>query len=176
MLRELKGGATDYAARQQQRRRRFMIRVAVVCLLLMLAFVIGGVIYTWFVGTNKPIVVTSLPPVQKPVVATPPKIDENAAVGVAVEAMSPPLKAGANASISVKTRQEAACSITVTYDQQKSTDAGLIPKIADEFGVVVWTWTVEVGRPAGSWPVEVTCAYGEKSGYGKEMLTITSSV
>lgn len=163
-------------APHHRQQRRFWKRLIVTCVVLIGLAVATGVAYTWWMGKQR--AVSTVPTVQSSKKTTPratPTIDENAPVGVAVEAMSPPMKAGSNASISIKTRPKAACSIMVTYKDQKSTDAGLVPKNADEFGAVMWTWSVEVGRPVGSWPVEVTCAYGDKSGYGKEMLVITSS-
>lgn len=68
-----------------------------------------------------------------------------------------------NASLAIRTCPEAACSITVTYANEISKDAGLLPKPADEFGVVQWTWTVESSRPVGKWPVDVTCGLGKES-------------
>ena len=173
MLRELKGGAMHHQARQRKLRRRFVRRLIIVCVLIVSLGIVGGLIYTWMMGKRNPVSSSTVSVAPKKAQTTALKYDENAPVGVAIEAMSPPMKAGANASISVKTKPKSACSITVTYkDGQKSTDAGLVPKNADEFGVVMWTWTVEVGRPVGSWPVEVTCAYKDKSGYGKEALVI----
>lgn len=127
--------------------------------------------YVWYMGKTHPIESTSSI-ATKPQEVTRPAIATDAPVGVAVGAVSLVVKPGANASISIKTRPEAACSIKVTYDKTVSTDAGLIPKTADEFGVVMWTWSVETNQPVGSWPVEVTCAYNGKSGYGKSMITV----
>ncbi len=175
MLRELKGGRAHYQGHRHSH-RRFMRRVVVVCLCLVLLAVAAGAIYTWLMGKRQPVTQSVTQTPKKTTPTATPAIDENAPVGVAIEAMSPPMKAGSNASISIKTRPKAACSITVTYNDQKSADAGLVPKNADEFGVVMWTWSVEQGRPVGTWPVEVTCAYNGRSGYGKETLTITSSI
>lgn len=175
-LRELKGGAAHHQAHRHQRGGHFMRRVVWVCIVVILLAIIAGLLYTWWMGKNRPVAVSTVQVApQKQAPKATPVLDEDAPVGVAVEAMSPPMKAGSNASISIKTKPKAACSIVVTYKDQKSTDAGLIPKNADEFGVVMWTWSVEVGRPVGEWPVEVTCAYNNRSGYGKEMLKITSS-
>lgn len=175
-LRELNKRASHQHAQQQHSRGSFLRRIIWVCLVLLLLAVVAGLVYTWWMGKNRPVAVTNTQlSSKKPAPKATPVVDEGAPVGVAVEAMSPAMKAGSNASISIKTKPKAACSIVVTYKDQKSTDAGLIPKNADEFGVVMWTWSVEIGRPVGEWPVEVTCAYNGRSGYGKEMLKITSS-
>ena len=49
---------------------------------------------------------------------------------------------------------------TVTYPSGKAVKgrfSGLVKKIADEFGVVTWAWTVPAGTPQGTWPVNVSC-------------------
>lgn len=175
MLQELKGGAHRYHTQQKLRRRRFLRNLFVACFVIIAIGIGVGLFYTWMNGKNHPVASQPLPTVPKKQLTTTPQYDPSAPVGVAIEAMSPAVKAGSNVSLSVKTKPKAACSIVVTYqNNQKSTDAGLIPKNADEFGVVIWTWTVEVGRPAGTWPVEVTCADGDKSGYGKADLVVAS--
>lgn len=133
----------------------------------------AGVAYAWYTSQNTPEEAMSPPP--KPVskkIATAPVVDPKTPVGVSVTVLTSPIKAGSNASITVKTKPLAACSITVEYDKKPSTDTGLVPKSADDYGVVTWAWTVESGRPAGKWPVDVTCARDGKSGYVRGDLII----
>jgi hypothetical protein len=136
----------------------------------------AGLAYTWYVGNNDPVTPAVLPETKKtPLtqVATP-KAKPEGPVGVSIQVLSSPVAPGGNASLTIRTRPDAACSITVTYKDQKSTDTGLIPKTADEFGTVQWTWTVESSRPVGKWPVDVTCALGEMSGYVRGDLEVAN--
>jgi hypothetical protein len=144
--------------------------------LLVLGASAGGV-YTWYIGNNQPVTPAVLPEVKtnKLSTAPPPKATKpEGPVGVSVQVFTTPVKPGGNASMTIRTRPDAACSIKVTYKDQQSTDTGLIPKTADEFGTVQWTWTVESSRPVGTWPVDVTCALGEMSGYVRGDLEVAN--
>jgi hypothetical protein len=136
----------------------------------------AGLGYVWYVGNTKPVDVASIPaptPKKTVMTQTPEKKAPEGPVSVAEQAFNSPITAGSNSSITIRTRPEAACSISVSYGEDiKSKDGGLIPKTADEFGNAQWTWTVEPGRPAGKWPVEITCALGKESGYYKTYLEI----
>lgn len=108
--------------------------------------------------------------------ATPKKKAPDAVVGVAVQMITSPLVPGSNAMINIKTNNDAKCKITVVYNKVPSTDSGLSDKVADEFGVVSWTWTVEPTAPLGSWPVTVTCANEKKSGVVVTDLNLVSEL
>jgi hypothetical protein len=97
----------------------------------------------------------------------------NAPVGVAVDYLMSPVKAGSNTTITIKTTPKATCSISVTYNGVASTDSGLMPKKADAYGNISWTWTVGAGVPAGNWPVKVNCDYRAKSGRVQQDLQVT---
>lgn len=141
--------------------------IAITVIVLLLLFVGGGAAYTWYMGKN------SAPHLEKeaessnrlldPVVDRP-KMAPDANVNVSVQTLTSPLEPGMNALITVKTNPEAKCTIKVVYDKTPSADSGLTEKIADEYGVVNWTWTVEQTAPLGTWPVTVTCANAKKSG------------
>ncbi|MGB4967323.1 MAG: hypothetical protein WBO35_03930 [Candidatus Saccharimonadales bacterium] len=178
MLRKLKGVGSTYRLNERRRRRRLLRLIIGVSLSIIILGAIIGLVYVWYMGKTRPIeqASTAAPAAASQTVKAVP-VDENAPVGVAVQMLTSPVKKGGNSSISIKTRPKAACSIQVTYsltgDKDKvSNDGGLIPKNADEYGVVSWAWTVETSRPVGSWPVEVTCAYKAKWGYGKDMLQV----
>jgi hypothetical protein len=150
-----------------------------VCLAFLVIVALLAFAYTWYVGKTRPVEQASTPVSTSPKpVVTATVVDENAPVGVAVQTVTSPVARGGNSSISIRTRPEAACSIRLTYSltseqDKESKDAGLTPKIADEYGVVSWTWTVEIDRPVGRWPIEVNCAYKDQWGYGKQMLVVT---
>lgn len=178
MLKQLKGVGSTYRANERRRRRRFVRLIIGVCVILIVIGTLIGLVYVWWMGKTRPVQQAAAPTTTTAkVTSTPVSVDENAPVGVAVQAITSPVTRGGNSSISIRTRPKAACSIRVTYsltpDQAKeSKDGGLIPKTADEYGTVSWTWTVESSRPAGSWPVEVTCAYKDKWGYGKGAMEV----
>lgn len=171
-LKELKGSTGSAKGRIRARRRRALRRS--VTLLVIFFVLLGGVgaAYAWYTARNAKVVITESPtPVSKQLKeATVPAA--NTPVGVSVTILTSPVKPGSNVSMTIKTKPKAACSIRVEYNKQPSTDSGLVPKQADEYGVVVWTWTVESTRPAGKWPIDVTCAENEKSGYVRGELEL----
>ncbi len=79
--------------------------------------------------------------------------------GTTVEITSPPgtVNAGSNASVSIHTSPNAACSIDVEYKNGPSKAQGLDPKSADAKGNASWTWKVASTTTLGSWPVYITC-------------------
>ena len=145
-----------------------------------LVLVGGAVAYTWYMGTQSNTVVSTAAPLEaeeKPAPFTPRQSAPDAPVNVSTQMITSPVKAGENASITVKTNTNIDCTITVTYgkigeEANQSRDSGLKPRTSDRFGMVTWTWTVEPGRPDGSWPVEVTCANEAKSGYVQAKLVV----
>lgn len=142
---------------------------------LLVLFVGGGVAYTWYMGQTTEVVPAATVPVQSapsnPAIDRP-KPAPDAPASASVQMITSPVAPGENSSISVKTNPEAKCMISVTYDEVKSTDSGLKPKVADEYGIISWVWTVEPSVPLGVWPVEVTCAHGEKTAVVKAELIV----
>jgi hypothetical protein len=140
---------------------------------------VAGAGYVYYIGTTEPVEPAALPapPTQNKIAqaTTKPKAKPTGPVGVSIQVLTSPVKPGGNASLTIRTRPDAACSVKVTYKDQASTDGGLIPKTADEFGLVQWTWTVESSRPVGTWPVDVTCALGDMSGYVRGDLEVSNS-
>jgi hypothetical protein len=147
--------------RAAKRVKRIVISIFVVLLLL----IIAALAYTWYMGQFKPVPVPEAPkPRQTNVLPPPTTVDDKAKVGVSSQTFTSKVVIGQNASVSIKTNPLAACSILVEYNKEKSTDSGLVPKKADDYGVVSWGWTVEMSRPPGKWPVTVTCANAKNSG------------
>ncbi len=149
----------------RQRRRKQIVRVIVSIMILLMLIVVAALIYIWYTGRYQP--APPAPPPSRPKVKVDqPKVvvDETAAVGVSSQLFTNKVPQGKNASLTIKTNPLAACSISVEYNKQASKDSGLVPKKADEYGVVSWAWTVEASRPIGSWPIVVTCANAKKSG------------
>lgn len=172
-LKRLNGGVASEKGRARIRRRRLARGIVTTLLVLTILFMGAGMAYAWYTSQRSPEVITTAPP--KPAtkkISTSPVVDPKTPVGVSVTVLTSPIKAGSNASITIKTKPLAACSIKVEYDKKPSTDGGLVPKSADEYGVATWAWTVEQGRPAGTWPVDVTCARDGKSGYLREFIVV----
>ncbi|MGH7197061.1 MAG: hypothetical protein ACREGJ_04855 [Candidatus Saccharimonadales bacterium] len=134
-------------------------------LVLLILFVGGGVAYTWFMGQNSKKTLGVETPVEttRTPVIKPTRLAPDAPVGASVTMLTSPVMPGENASITVKTNPEAKCTIKVEYNDVPSTDSGLKPKIADEYGIISWTWTVPGSAPLGKWPVEVKCANDKRS-------------
>lgn len=175
MLRELKNSPATQRGQKRLRRKRTATIAFVLTLMLLLLFTLGAVIYNWYNGQNAEVAVVDTPSKLTNVIAKPQAIAQNQAVGVYIISLSTPLTAGSNASTTIRTLPESACSIEVLYNGMKSTDMGLSPKIADEYGSVTWSWTVEKGQPIGKWPVNITCAKNDSTGFMRGDLVITAS-
>ncbi len=142
------------------------IVVTLVTLLVVGLTIVGAAAgYAWYSGRDAPIVADETP-IPTPVLpkTTPQKVDDTVKVGISSQSFTDKVVIGKNALLIIKTNPLAACSIRVEYDKEASTDSGLVPKKADEYGVASWAWTVEESRPVGKWPVTVTCANAKNSG------------
>ncbi len=156
-----------------------ILRNILISIVALLALAVGaGVAYTWYMGqsgaSNTSVAAPSAAesaPVIKHTQSSP-----NAKVGLAVRMITSPVVPGSNASITVATNTEAKCTISVIYDQTASKDSGLAPKVADEYGIVSWTWTVEPTVPLGKWPVKVICANNSMSGMVQGDLQVSKSI
>ncbi len=144
---------------KREQRRKSARRTLNTFLVLLVLAVSAGIGYTWYMGKQKPAAAAELPIATKnrPAIIKPHKVASDAKVGVAIQMLTGEVKVGENASMTVRTNPEAQCAITVKYNNVLAKDSGLVPKVADEFGVASWAWTVAQGTPPGKWPVEVTC-------------------
>lgn len=159
---------------ERQRRKRTVVRVTVTTIILTLLFVVSAVVYVWYMGQHpiqqatQPIDTRSAAPTIKTY-----KPAADAAVGIAEESFTGTTAPGSNATITIKTNPGAACQITVKVNNTALPDTGLVPKIADEFGIATWSWTVPKNVLPGKWPVEITCANeAKKSAYYKADLEV----
>lgn len=154
---------------------------AIGTLIVFVVMILAGVGYTWYMGTQATAepVAEEIDEAVGPITRTPYQPAPDAAVGVSSQLLTSPVQPGENASLSIKTNPAANCEITLTYgelgeEDKQSTDSGLEPKVADAYGMVTWSWTVEASRPVGTWPVEVTCANEAKSGYLRVDLVVAT--
>jgi len=151
------------------------ILISIVALVVLV--VGGGVAYTWYVGKYETAPSTAIAapaaPAPAPVV-TPTKPAPNAKESASIQMLSSPVLPGANATITVKTNAGSKCTIAVVYDKTPSADSGLSQKVADEFGIVSWTWTVEPTVALGKWPVKITCLYNDQSAVVQGDLVVST--
>jgi hypothetical protein len=84
------------------------------------------------------------------------------------------VRQGHLASATIKTAKSSTCSITVTYSTVVSEAKGLTTKSADATGVASWKWTVGSNTETGTWPIEVTCTAGARSGTVSVDFTVTN--
>jgi len=158
--------------------RRKTVKNGLISIIVLLALTfVGSSAYVYYIDLhNKPAVATATVDTSKqlhPIVAV--KQDPNAPVGVAIEVISSPIPRGGEALASVKSYPNATCVIKVMYNNVASTETGLESKVADDFGVVSWSWNVSGAVPIGSWPVDITCAHHSKSGYVQGSILITAN-
>jgi hypothetical protein len=157
---------------------RPLIKFFVVFLVMLAIFVVIGVAYVWYMGQNSEYVEKEIDATQSstiPQIIEPTEQAENVPVSAAVQFLSSPVIPGENTSIDVKTKPGSTCGIVVEYDDIPSTDSGLVKKVADKYGMVNWSWTVEESIPVGKWPVTVTCAKGESSAVVVGNLVVENS-
>lgn len=176
MLKELRGGTATHRARQRHQRKQTTLRLVLACMFLVMALVIAGFVYAWYYAKTHPVKEGEVPQSKpKPISNSKPakEVSPDTPVGVAIESLTSPVKAGDNASLSVKTLPTATCNLRLTYkDGTVSKDAGLSPKVSDDFGIAAWTWTIEPTRSAGMATIEATCIHGKMSGYNKGEIVV----
>ena len=145
---------------------KYIRNIAIAIVILLILLIIAGLVYTWFMGQNVSDIPESAVPKKSQTTNAlkRPTVNPNAKVGVSQQMLITPIAPGSNTSMTIKTNPEAKCTITAVYDKVPSTDSGLTPKTADEYGIVSWSWTVEPSVPLGDWPVTVICANAKNSG------------
>ncbi len=174
MLKELRGGTATHKSRERIRRRSFVFKFILILTLVLLVLLIAAIAYVFFSGKFQAAERTPLPQSPQSQIKKPQEPDENLPVGLSVQTLTTPLSRDNDASIYIKTRPKAACMILVIYDGEVEKNIKeLYPKTADEYGLVDWTWFVPTNVPLGVWPVEVTCAYKEKTGTVSGKLEVT---
>ena len=149
-------------------------RIAISALVLLLLLLGAGVAYTWYTGQSGPTQAvkphTTAESAATTIKPTAPSADTQESA--AVEFISSPVAPGGNASINVKTVATSACTISVTYNNVPANSPDLGPQTADDFGNVIWNWTVPASAPTGTWPVKVTCTRGSKSAVVQDNLVV----
>lgn len=168
----------DYKEVEIKPSRRKSVKNGLLSIMILLVLALSsGSAYVYYIDQhNKPVVSTAIADSTlqfHSIIAI--KQDPNAPVGVAVETISSPIARGGEALASMKSYPDASCSIKVMYNNVASTESGLLTKVADDFGVVSWSWTIAQTDPIGSWPVDVTCSHHSKSGYAQGMILITAN-
>ncbi len=167
---------TPYAEHMRRRKiRNYLLSIGI----LLFLFIGAGIIYTWYMGKQKPLdsAVTPEPTPIKVVQKKPQPIPDDIPVSIVMQIFGSPVAQKSNSSLNIKTNAGAACKIAITIGKDVAAaelkDSGLVPKVADEFGIVVWTWTIPEGATPGTWPVDVTCANKKNSAFYRADLVIT---
>ncbi len=139
--------------------------VLISIVVLFSVMIIAGLFYVWYMGRNAAdqVVETTSITTQKNPISERSKIADNAPNSASIQSISSPLNPGSKASIIAKTNPNSECVISVTYNKIVSNSAGLSPAMADDWGVVVWKWTIEDSAPIGKWPVKITCVWHERA-------------
>jgi hypothetical protein len=160
-----KNKTIEFKEHMKTRILKFLRNTLISIVALLVLALGGGAAYTWYMGQQELPVATAAAPIEpknNPVV-TPTKPAPDAKMSASVQMITSPVAPGSNASITVKSNAGSNCTIKVIYDKIESKDSGLAAKVADEFGMVSWSWTVEATAPVGKWPVKVTCANAKNS-------------
>lgn len=160
----------------KHRKRHAFRRSVLAMLIAAIVLSVGGFAYSWYSSLNGEVAEAPVPaPAPTNPLSTAPKIPSaSARVGVSAQSFPSEAKIGENVTMSIKTLPGAACSIVfiINDDNERSSDLGLVPRVADEYGLVEWTWQVSQAEP-GTRPVEIVCANGAKSGNYTAELEVT---
>lgn len=154
---------------------RTIVKTIAAIVVLLALFVGGAVVYVKLTGeaSDEQLAQQEPPPdVEEQKLPDPQKPDPDAPVGASVQSLITPVKAGQNTSMTVRTNAGSKCSIEVKYGEVAGEDSGLVAKIADNYGIVTWSWTVDEAATVGTWPVKVTCKFNKKSAYVEGTLKI----
>ena len=103
----------------------------------------------------------------------PPTIGVNVPEGAAIETLTSQVVVGGTVIVNVKTNPLSTCTIAVGYDKVFSKGVGLLDKVADDFGVVSWTWNIDKTIPEGSWPLNVNCSLNKQSAFVQAYILVT---
>lgn len=145
-----------------------LARNIVLSVVVLAVFVAGaGVAYTWYMGggLSGATPVATVEPVATATTQAPkrhlPAAD--APASASIQQLSSPVAPGGTASLTVRSNRTAVCVVTVQYsDKQVRTDAALVEKSTDEFGIADWQWTVPKTAPKGKASVTATCSLDAK--------------
>lgn len=154
------------------------LKITATAVILLVVTAAAGVGYVWYIGQSE-----DPAAIQKPAQATGgariserPKIPNDAAIGASVQSITSPVIPGSNASVTVKTNPEATCAISVTYGGAKAVDSGLTEKLADEYGIVSWAWSLPANTPLGNWPVDITCKNVKNEAFVRNDLKVVKTL
>jgi hypothetical protein len=86
--------------------------------------------------------------------------DTESDFSIEIISVSTPIGTGSYANISALTLPYAWCEISVNYASGPSGADGLEANLANPSGYVSWTWWIDPGTTAGSWPIVVTASLG----------------
>ncbi len=143
-------------------------------ILLLFVLIGGGILYTWYSDAQPKVVEETPKQTNTKVTSKAPVVDPNAPVSVAIQSLSSPVAPGDNASLTIRTKPTAVCTLGVSYTgaTTPANDSGLVEKKADEYGVVTWSWTVPSAAQKALSPVAVRCELNDKSGELKTNLDV----
>ena len=91
---------------------------------------------------------------------------------VALVRLTTPVAPFSDATLEAKTSPGAACTLTVLYKSGASRARGLVPREANSYGRVSWTWRVGSNTTPGKWPVIVRCSVRDDVGEVRTLLEV----
>jgi hypothetical protein len=122
--------------------------------------------------TPKPASKPTPKPAPKPTPRPTPK-PASGTLKVTVTNLTSPVSPGEDATVGIRTRAGASCSIVVRYKSGPSKAQGLGPLKVDGSGVGSWTWLVGSRTTHGSWPITITCVSAGKSASAHATLVVS---
>ena len=83
------------------------------------------------------------------------------------------VRRNATASVTIRTIKGSRCDILVEYSSGNATAKGLGTKKADSSGVITWKWKVGSKTTRGTWPIDITCELGARTGNASTSFKVT---
>lgn len=155
---------------------RTIRNIAIAVIVLLVLIVAGAIIYVMLSG-NESDKKASQPKPPAPIESLLPKASKpnpKVPASAAVQSLISPVKAGENTSLTIHTNHGGKCTISLKYGSIAAKDSGLKTKVADDYGIIDWSWTVPKNAPAGTWPIKMYCYYYKKSAYLEANLKVTN--
>ncbi len=84
-----------------------------------------------------------------------------------------PVARGAAGTVSIQTSAKAVCAIAVTDQSGPVAARGLDQKVANDAGIISWTWTVSADTIPGVYPITILCATNGGSETATTKIAVT---
>jgi len=156
---------------------RFTRGVAFSAFLIAISLISVGFLYTWVVGKNVKNVEEKIDTTIKNNTIKTAEPADNAPVGIALQSITPRVAQGSKVSLTIRTLKNSDCKILIRNEKKEIiNDPTIANKIADEYGMADWSWTMPKSASLGKWFVDINCYRNQKSGYYRADFLVSNNI